>query len=138
MTGILVSLLTFDKVPDLDSAGRPKVFYRQRVHDKCERRASFDAGRFVEAWGDEGARNGWCLYKMGCRGPVTFNACSTTKWNGGVSTPIGAGHGCLGCSQPGCWDEALYQRLPLYRLREGEASASLPPDLDPGAARKGE
>ncbi len=30
------------------------MFYDQRIHDKCYRRAHFDAGQFVEAW-DEGA-----------------------------------------------------------------------------------
>ena len=33
---------------------------------------------------DENARKGYCLYKMGCHGPVTYNACSVTKWNDGV------------------------------------------------------
>lgn len=130
MTGVLTYLLTFEKLPELDALGRPKMFYSQRVHDKCDRRAFFDAGRFVEAWDDEGARKSWCLYKMGCRGPVTFNACATTKWNGGVSYPIGSGHGCLGCSQQGFWDDGpFYQRLPLYRLRDADTSAPLPPGL---------
>ncbi len=83
MTGVLTYILTFDKLPELDRQGRPKMFYGQRLHDKCYRRAFFDAGQFVEAWDDEGARKGWCLYKMGCRGPTTYNSCSTLKWNGG-------------------------------------------------------
>jgi hydrogenase small subunit len=119
MTGVLTYILTFGALPELDSLGRPKMFYGQRIHDKCYRRASFDAGRFVEAWDDEGARSGWCLYKMGCRGPVTYNSCSTMKWNGGVSFPIGSGHGCLGCSEANYWDDGpLYKRLPLLRLQE--------------------
>jgi hydrogenase small subunit len=139
MTGVLTYLLTFDALPELDALGRPKTFYGQRIHDKCDRRAFFDAGRFVEAWDDEGARKGWCLFKMGCRGPVTFNSCSTTKWNGGVSFPIGSGHGCLGCSQPGFWDDSpFYKRLPLYRLRDADTSAPLPPNLVPGPGRQGE
>ena len=68
MTGVLTYILTFDALPELDRIGRPKMFYGQRIHDKCYRRAFFDAGQFVEAWDDEGARKGWCLYKMGCRG----------------------------------------------------------------------
>ena len=119
MTGVLTYILTFGKLPELDRLGRPKMFYGQTIHDKCDRRASFDAGRFVEAWDDEGARNGWCLYKMGCRGPVTHNSCSITKWNGGVSFPIGSGHGCIGCSEANFWDDGpLYKRLPLMRLQE--------------------
>jgi hydrogenase small subunit len=34
------------------------------------------------------------------------------KWNGGVSFPIGSGHGCIGCSEAGFWDNGpFYQRL---------------------------
>lgn len=112
MTGVLTYILTFDALPELDRQGRPKMFYGQRIHDKCYRRPFFDAGQFVEVWDDEGARKGWCLYKMGCRGPTTYNSCSTFKWNCGVSFPIGSGHGCIGCSEEGFWDNGpFYQRL---------------------------
>ncbi len=112
MTGVLAYVLTFDRLPELDRYRRPKMFYAQRIHDKCYRRAFFDAGMFVEEWDDEGARKGWCLYKMGCRGPTTYNSCSTFKWNEGVSFPIGSGHGCLGCSEENFWDNGpFYQRL---------------------------
>ena len=88
------------------------MFYGQRIHDKCYRRPFFDAGQFVEAWDDDGARKGWCLYKMGCRGPTTYNSCSTFKWNNGVSFPIGSGHGCIGCSEDNFWDNGpFYERL---------------------------
>ena len=92
-------------MPELDRQGRPKVFYGQRIHDKCYRRPHFDAGQFVEQWDDEQARKGYCLYKMGCKGPTTYNACSTTRWNEGVSFPIQSGHGCIGCSEDDFWDK---------------------------------
>ena len=112
MTGVLTYLLTFDKLPELDRMGRPKMFYAQRLHDKCYRRPFFDAGQFVEAWDDEGARKGWCLYKMGCRGPTTYNSCSTIGWNGGTGWPVRAGHGCIGCSEENFWDNGnFYERL---------------------------
>ena len=112
MTGVLTHILTFDRLPELDRAGRPKMFYGQRIHDKCYRRAFFDAGQFVESWDDEGAKKGWCLYKMGCRGPTTFNSCSTVRWNNGASWPVGAGHPCLGCAEENFWDNGpFYQRL---------------------------
>ena len=112
MTGVLTYILTFDRLPELDRAGRPKMFYGQRIHDKCYRRPFFDAGQFVESWDDEGARKGWCLYKMGCRGPTTYNSCSTIRWNNGVSFPIGSGHPCIGCSEENFWDNGpFYQRL---------------------------
>lgn len=48
---------------------------------------------------------------MGCKGPTTYNACSTVRWNEG-SFPIQAGHGCIGCSEDGFWDKgSFYQRL---------------------------
>jgi hydrogenase small subunit len=112
MTGVLTYVLTFDRLPELDRQLRPKMFYGQRIHDKCYRRSYFDAGQFVEQWDDEGARKGWCLYKMGCRGPTTYNSCSTFKWNNGVSFPIGSGHGCIGCSEGRFWDDGpFYSRL---------------------------
>ncbi|MGC9972029.1 MAG: hydrogenase small subunit [Bryobacteraceae bacterium] len=112
MTGVLAYILTFDAIPELDRFGRPKMFYGQRIHDKCYRRSFFDAGQFVEKWDDDGARKGWCLYKMGCRGPTTYNSCSTVKWNNGVSFPIGSGHGCIGCSEAHFWDNGpFYERL---------------------------
>jgi len=112
MSGVLSYILTYDRLPDLDHQRRPKMFYGQRIHDKCYRRAHFDAGQFVEAWDDDGARQGWCLYKMGCRGPTTYNACGAIGWNEGVSFPIKAGHGCIGCSEDGFWDRGpFYERL---------------------------
>ncbi|MET0001832.1 MAG: uptake hydrogenase small subunit, partial [Candidatus Thiodiazotropha lotti] len=55
---------------------------------------------------------GYCLYKMGCKGPTTYNACSTIRWNGGLSFPIQAGHGCIGCSEDGFWDKgSFYQHV---------------------------
>ena len=113
MTGVLSYILLYDRLPELDNQLRPKMFYSQRVHDKCCRRAHFDAGQFVEAWDDEGARQGWCLYKMGCRGPTTYNACASMGWNEGTSFPIKSGHGCIGCSEEGYFDRGpFYERLP--------------------------
>jgi len=112
MTAIVTYVLTFDRIPELDRQGRPKMFYSQRIHDKCYRRPHFDAGQFVEKWDDEAARAGYCLYKMGCKGPTTYNACSTTRWNEGTSFPIQSGHGCIGCSEDGFWDKgSFYDRL---------------------------
>ena len=112
MTAVIAYILTFDRFPELDLQGRPKMFYSQRIHDKCYRRPHFDAGQFVEAFDDEGARKGYCLYKMGCKGPTTYNACSTVRWNGGLSFPIQAGHPCIGCSEDGFWDKGgFYNRL---------------------------
>lgn len=124
MTGVVAYMVTFGQLPELDRMGRPKMFYSQRVHDKCYRRPHFDAGQFAEAFDDEGSRMGYCLYKVGCRGPTTYNACSTTRWNDGVSFPIASGHGCIGCSEDAFWDNGpFYQRLANLHQIGVEATA---------------
>jgi len=115
MAATIVHLLAFDRIPQLDGLGRPKAFYSRRVHDTCYRRPNYDAGLFVESFDDENAKRGFCLYKMGCRGPVTYNACGVTRWNNGVSFPIQSGHGCIGCSEANFWDNGpFYQHLPSF------------------------
>lgn len=112
MSALVTYILAFDRLPELDSQGRFAAFYGQHVHDQCVRRSHFDAGEFVEAWDDEGYKKGYCLYKMGCRGPTTFNACPNTRWNDGVSYPIESGHPCLGCSEQGYFDNgSFYSRI---------------------------
>jgi len=135
ITGTLVHLLTFDRLPELDNLNRPKVFYGQRIHDKCYRRAFFDAGMFVEKFDDEGSRKGWCLYKVGCRGPVTYNACSVVKWNDGTSFPIQSGHPCLGCSEPNYWDNRpMYAHLAGVALPGGISANTVGEVMAIGAA----
>lgn len=115
MAGVIVYMLTFETIPELDNLGRPKAFYSRRVHDTCYRRPNFDAGLFVQSFDDENAKKGYCLYKMGCKGPVTYNACGVIGWNGGVSFPIKSGHPCIGCSEAGFWDNGpFYQHLPDF------------------------
>lgn len=108
MAGIIVHVVTFGRLPELDSAGRPKAFYSKRVHDSCYRRPYFDAGLFAETFDDENAKKGYCLYKVGCKGPSTYNSCGNLKWNGGVSYPIQSGHGCIGCSSNDFWDAGSF------------------------------
>jgi hydrogenase small subunit len=112
MTGTLAHLVAFGAPPELDDQGRPKAFYGETIHDRCYRRPFYERGLFAESFDDEGARKGYCLYKLGCKGPIAYNSCATIKWNGGVSFPIESGHGCLGCSQKDFWDQGgFYQPL---------------------------
>jgi hydrogenase small subunit len=112
ITGVVAHYLTFGTIPELDHLQRPISFYGDTIHDRCYRRTFYDQGKFAETFDDEGARLGWCLYKLGCKGPTTYNACATTKWNEGTSFPIESGHGCLGCSEPKFWDAGgFYEAL---------------------------
>ncbi|MFZ1530275.1 MAG: hydrogenase small subunit [Ferruginibacter sp.] len=115
MAGVIVHLVTFGRIPELDGLGRPKAFYSKRVHDTCYRRPFYDAGLFVETFDDDYAKKGYCLYKVGCKGPSTYNACAVTKWNGGTSFPIQSGHGCFGCSEENFWDNGrIYSRASAF------------------------
>ncbi len=115
MAGTIVHLMAFDRIPQLDGLSRPKAFYSRRVHDTCYRRPNYDAGLFVETFDDENAKRGYCLYKVGCRGPVTYNSCGVIRWNNGVSYPIQSGHGCIGCSEANFWDNGpFYQHLAAF------------------------
>jgi len=110
MVGVVLHFVLTGQIPELDSLLRPKFAFGYRIHDNCERRAHFDAGEFVEEWGDEGAKNNFCLYKVGCKGPMTFNNCSIIRYNDGANWPIGVGRGCIGCSEPDFWDKYAYER----------------------------
>lgn len=110
MVGVVLHYVLTGQIPELDSLLRPKFAFGYRIHDNCERRAHFDAGEFVEEWGDEGAKNNWCLYKVGCKGPMTFNNCSIIRYNEGTNWPVGVGRGCIGCSEPDFWDKYAYER----------------------------
>jgi len=112
MTGVLAHFLTFGTLPELDEQGRPRAFFGESIHDRCYRRTFYDQGKFAKTFDDEGARQGWCLFELGCKGPTTYNACATIKWNAGTSFPIQSGHGCIGCSQPQFWDAGgFYEAL---------------------------
>ena len=108
MTGVVLHYVAFGTLPELDSMGRPKQFYGKRVHDSCYRRPNFDAGLFAESFDSESAKKGYCLYKLGCRGPVTYNSCGITGWNNGVSFPIKSGYPCIGCSENNFWDNGPF------------------------------
>ncbi len=95
--------VTFKKLPELDQKGRPKFAYGRLIHENCERRPHFDAGRFATEFGDAGHRQGWCLYKLGCKGPETYANCPTILFNdvGSGAWPVGTGHPCFGCTEQG-------------------------------------
>ena len=114
LVATIVNYLTFKEWPAADPMGRPLFAYGSLIHNECERRPHFEFGEFVLAWGDEGAQKGWCLYKLGCKGPESFGNCASKRFAEGTSWPVRAGHGCVGCTMPGFWDamSPFYRRLP--------------------------
>lgn len=102
LVGTLVACLEGRNI-ELDALGRPLMYFDQTVHEQCERLSYYQAGKLAPSFDSEEARKGWCLHKLGCRGPYTKNNCPTARFND-TNWPVGAGHPCIGCSEPNFWD----------------------------------
>src|SRR5581483_974070 len=118
LLAVVLEYVTMGKLPALDEYGRPKFAYDRVIHENCPRRAHFDAGRFAASFGDEGHRKGWCLYKLGCKGPVTHAACATRHFNETPGVwPIGIGAPCVGCTEKGVvWKLATFETVPIHQV----------------------
>jgi len=127
-------LLTLGKPPELDVKNRPRFAYGRLIHENCERRPHFDAGRFALEYGDFGHRQGWCLYKIGCKGPETHANCPAIGFGdvGEGNWPVGIGHPCFGCTE-----EGIGFTKPLHALADVKTFA--PPTAFPAVnSAKGE
>jgi hydrogenase small subunit len=126
LLGTVLEFARTGKPPALDAKGRPKFAYDRVIHEQCPRRPHFDAGRFAANFGDEGHRQGWCLYKLGCKGPATHAPCSVRNFNEVTDCwPIGIGHPCFGCTEQG-----VGYTIPLHDTVE--INRPTPPDTYPG------
>ncbi len=134
LLGTVLQFATYGTLPELDDQGRPKFAYGRTIHEDCPRRAHFDAGRFVKQFGDEGHQNGWCLYEMGCKGPETYNNCSTQGFGEvGGAWPVGTGHPCFGCSEYGTgFNKPLFETAEVLRLTPSAAFPSIDEDATGG------
>jgi len=114
----IVNYLLLGELPEVDDLQRPKPFFGQTIHENCPRRGHFEAGEFVEEFGSEEEAKGYCLYKVGCKGPETYAACPKTRWNNKTNWCIDAGAPCMGCAEPDFWDKnaPLYERMPGVSL----------------------
>jgi hydrogenase small subunit len=126
LTAVIAYFLTYERWPATDGLGRPLFAYGKTIHDACERRAHFDAGQYVERWGDEGHRLGFCLYKVGCKGPVAYQNCPNIGWNENTNWPVGCGHPCIGCAEPYFWD----RMTPFYSHLSGVPGFGDAADID--------
>jgi hydrogenase small subunit len=125
LLGTVLEYATTGKVPKLDTFGRPLFAYDRLIHNHCPRRAHFDAGRFASNFGDEGHRAGYCLYKLGCKGPVTHAPCSTRHFNEVVDCwPIGIGAPCSGCTE-----KNIAFTVPIFTT--ADIDRPVPPDFYP-------
>lgn len=113
MTGTFSHLLLYG-LPELDAYKRPKMFFGRTIHEQCQRRQQFEDGIFAAFPGEPG-----CLYKIGCKGPVTHADCPSRQWNRYVNWPVKAGAPCIGCASPHFPDGTMpiYSHLPDIRTR---------------------
>ena len=132
----VLQFVSTGKPPDLDEKKRPKFAYDRVIHEHCPRRAHYDAGRFAKSFGDYGHRHGWCLYKLGCKGPMTHAPCSVRHFNDIPDVwPIGCGIPCVGCTE-----EEVAFKIPIFEkatIFDAKPPALYPPvegtagDIDP-------
>jgi hydrogenase small subunit len=125
MTNSIAYYTLFHELPELDGERRPMSYYQHTIHARCLRRQFYADGKFADSFDDEGYRNGWCLYKLGCKGPTTYNACAGLKWNEGTSFPVQSGHPCLGCSEADFWDGGGFYEGQSSPLDEPTLTAAL-------------
>ena len=122
--GTALQFVALGSLPALDDKGRPKFAYGRVIHEDCPRRPHFDAGRFAQQFGDEAHRQGYCLYKLGCKGPATHANCSTLNFGEVGAWPIGTGHPCVGCTEQAMlWRTAIHDTV--------EVDRPTPPDTYP-------
>lgn len=123
LVGIIVNMLLFRKIPNLDKYGRPQMFYRKLVHDSCPRRGAYEQGQYIEQFGVELDGIEGCMGAKGCRGPVASADCPSRLWNSGTSFCISASTPCVGCVEPDFPQSLLYEPIPqaLKEVRDKEA-----------------
>jgi hydrogenase small subunit len=125
LIGTILEILRTGAPPELDADLRPKFAYDRVIHVQCPRRAHFDAGRFAQQFGDDGHRHGWCLYKLGCKGPDTHAGCSVRMFNETPDVwPVGIGAPCVGCTEKG-----IAFNIPIFE--QASVHNATPPDTYP-------
>lgn len=110
IVGTLAYVLLYNSIPELDTHGRPKMFFGGIIHDNCPRRQYFDNGIYARNFSDPG-----CLLELGCKGPIAHCDSTTRLWNGGTNWCIKAGAPCIGCTEPE-FPWVIYRRLPEFPI----------------------
>ena len=84
LVALITSYLLNGTMPPRRSDGRPTFCHGQTIHRTC----SVPHG---------------CLEGYNCKGPRTYNNCHKQLFNG-ESWCVQVEHQCIGCSEPGFWD----------------------------------
>lgn len=84
LVACITSYLLNNQMPPLRTDGRPEFCHGEKIHCGC----TYPHG---------------CLRGYNCKGPQTYNNCHRQPYNE-ESWCIQAEHQCIGCSEPGFWD----------------------------------
>jgi len=84
LVACITSYLLNGQMPPLRSDGRPHFCHGERVHSNCP------------------VPHG-CMQGYNCKGPSTYNNCHQQPYNE-QSWCVQVEHQCIGCSEPGFWD----------------------------------
>ncbi len=96
ITGTVAYIVGFQKLPRLDKDHRPKLYYPDIIHNNCQRFQYFVQDKFVEDYNQKRE----CLFKMGCKGPITYADCPLRRYNRNTSWCVDANTPCIGCANP--------------------------------------
>lgn len=120
LVSLLVDVVMFNKLPELDHENKPALIFSETIHDNCERRGHFENGEFVYKFGSEEEAKNYCLYAMGCRGPQTKADCGIVRYNNRRSWCIESGAPCVGCCEAAPMDPGhnwVEVNTPFYASR---------------------
>ncbi len=123
-SGTVAHFVAYGRLPELDGEGRPLTYYRSTVHEQCERFQSFSQDKYATNYNEKHL----CLFRMGCRGPVTHADCPTRRWNRNTSWCINANTPCVGCAHPK-WPWSREKGIYV-------APENVPPEVDFGGKKE--
>lgn len=99
IVGSLVHLLE-KGLPELDSDGRPTLFFGENIHENCPRLEEYEADGYAATLSDPKG----CRMDLGCKGPDTYADCFKRKWNNGLNWCVDNSV-CIGCVESGFPDD---------------------------------
>ena len=102
----------------LNEMSEPANIFNQTVHENCQRRGHFEAGEFVYELGSKEEALDYCLYAIGCKGPLTPAYCGVTQYNNHTSWCVNSGGPCIGCAAADPWNTAnnwVTDNTPFYQ-----------------------
>lgn len=123
ITGTLTELGSESLKPaDLDSYGRPKMFYSKLAHHGCPRNEYYEFKASAVEYSQQG-----CLFEnLGCKGTQCDSDCNERLWLDRTGSCTRGGFPCLSCTSPK-WPDGF---VPFFETQKiGDIPTTLPLDV---------